>query len=108
MSIELTNDNHDSIINNNNVLIVFSAKWCGPCKRLKPELIYIDDTFDSKMLSFVTVDVDVSSDLAVKYNVSSLPTLVLVKDGTVVETHKGVIPRDKITQLINKHLLVDP
>ena len=108
MSVILTNDNHDSIINNNNVLIVFSAKWCGPCKRLKPELKYVEDNSDSKVIIFATVDVDVSSDIAVKYNVSSLPTLVLVKDGTVVETYKGVLPRDKITQFINKHLDIDP
>ena len=108
MPIELINDNHDYIINNNNVLIVFSAKWCGPCKRLKPELKYVEDNFDSKLITIAIVDVDVSSDIAVKYNVSSLPTLVLVKDGTVVETYKGVMPRDKITQLINNHLLVDP
>ena len=106
MSVILTADNHDSIINNNNVLIVFSAKWCGPCKRLKPELKYVEDNFDSKMITFTTVDVDMSSDIAVKYNVSSLPTLVLVKDGTVVETHKGVMPRDKIIKLINDNINV--
>ena len=108
MSVILTSDNHDSIINNNNVLIVFSAKWCGPCRRLKPELKYVEKKCDSKIIKFATVDVDVSSEIAVKYKVSSLPTLVLVKDGTVVSTHNGVMPRDKITKLLTDHLDINP
>lgn len=105
MPIDLTNDNYDSTINDNNVLILFSAKWCGPCKRMKPDFISIEETIDSKKLIFAIVDVDVSSNIAVKHNVSCLPTLVLVKNGIDIVSHKGSIPKTNILELINNNIV---
>lgn len=100
MPVILTAENYDSIINNNIVLIDFSAKWCGPCRRLEPEFNAAEKTIDTKNVIFAVVDVDVSSDIAVKFNISSLPTLVLTDNGTVLASHKGVILREKIKKLV--------
>lgn len=104
MPIVLTNDNYDSIVNGNTVLIVFSANWCGPCKRMKPEFLAVEEIVDSKKLIFAIVDVDVSSDIAIKYNVSNLPTLVLINNRDIVASHKGTMTRTKILELINNNI----
>ena len=104
MPVDLTISNHDTVINGNNVLIIFSAKWCAPCKRMKPDFINVEENTDAKKLTFAIVDVDISSDIAVKYNVSNLPTLVLIKNGNVIETRKGVMTQSKIVELIDNNL----
>lgn len=102
--VNINSKNIDTILNDNNVIIEFSANWCGPCKRMKPEFIKAQQNYDAKYIQFGIVDVDESNDIAIKYNISSLPTVILLKNGDVVATNKGGMSSQNIIKFIDTHL----
>lgn len=85
------------------VLVEFWATWCGPCKRMKPVVDEIAKDFEGKIKT-VKVDIDAEPELASKFNVNGVPTLLLFKDGRVVTTLSGVIAKKSLTEQIN-HVL---
>ncbi|MCQ2526603.1 MAG: thioredoxin [Lachnospiraceae bacterium] len=84
-------------------LIDFSAAWCGPCKMLAPVLEDVSDELSDKV-AFYNVDVDECPELAESYGVSSIPALVLLKDGEKVDTKVGFAPKDIILSYIKGQL----
>lgn len=82
------------------VLVDFGAVWCGPCQMLSP--IIDEISTDLKELKIVKVDVDSESELASKYNVSSIPTVVIFKDGQIVETIIGFRQKSDYLAVLNK------
>lgn len=83
------------------VLVDFHATWCGPCRMLDPVL---DELIkDNSELKLVKVDVDESRELASQYQVMSVPTLILFKDGQVVDTQNGFLPKEMLEAWIQKH-----
>lgn len=90
----------DAIIaENKNVLVDFYATWCGPCKMLAPVFEEVDPTYDD--VTFVKVNVDECGELAVRYGVSVIPTLIVIKDGEVVSTTKGYMDADALRAFID-------
>ncbi len=77
------------------VLLDFYADWCGPCKMLSPVLSEIADEY-ADVLKVAKVNVDDEPELAMKFKVSSIPMLVLFKDGRIVSTSVGYRPKDEI------------
>ena len=77
------------------VLLDFWASWCGPCKMLSPVLSEIADEY-ADVLRVAKVNVDDEPELAMKFKVSSIPMLVLFKDGRIVSTSVGYRPKDEI------------
>jgi len=82
-------------------IIRFTASWCGPCKMLAP--IFGEVQNEVSGVSFETVDVDTNKDRATQYSVSSVPTVVIEKDGQVVNRFSGVKPKNAIISLINQY-----
>ena len=99
--IELTKDNFDKEIVecNQPILIDFWANWCVPCKMLSPVVDEIAE--ENTNIKVCKVNVDKEPELADAFNVSSIPMLAVVKDKKVVDVSVGVIPKEKILQLIN-------
>ena len=77
------------------VLLDFWASWCGPCKMLSPVLSEIADEY-ADVLKVAKVNVDDEPELAMKFKVSSIPMLVLFKNGKIISTSVGYRPKDEI------------
>ena len=84
------------------VLADFWAAWCGPCKMIAPVLEEIDSEMSDKV-KIVKLDVDENQETAGKFGVMSIPTLLLFKDGEIVEQIVGFQPKEALVELINKH-----
>jgi thioredoxin 1 len=81
------------------VLVDFYADWCGPCKMLAPILDKISTEVDDNV-KIAKVNVDVSSALAAKFSVMSIPTLIVFKDGKVTTTRVGFTSEKSIMDLL--------
>ncbi|CAM4263244.1 thioredoxin [Erysipelothrix inopinata] len=81
------------------VLVDFYADWCGPCKMISPILAELSETLDGKA-KIVKVDVDAEGELAQRFDVMSIPTLVLFKDGKPVDRKTGFMPKPELEKFI--------
>ncbi|GAA0070692.1 thioredoxin [Clostridium sardiniense] len=84
------------------VLVDFFATWCGPCKMIAPVLEELETEMED--VKFVKIDVDESPEVANKYQIQSIPTLKVFKDGKDVDMVVGFLPKDQIKALIEKHI----
>ncbi|WP_312857795.1 thioredoxin [Bacillus haikouensis] len=105
MFMAITNATDQNFVNETNsglVLADFWAPWCGPCKMIAPVLEELDSEMGDKV-KIVKVDVDENQETAGKYGVMSIPTLVVLKDGEVVDKVIGFQPKEALAELLNKH-----
>jgi len=100
--IHATDQNFEENIKEGLVLVDFWAPWCGPCKMIAPVLEELDGEITGKA-SIVKVDVDDNQETAGKYGIMSIPTLVLFKDGEIVDKVVGFKPKEALAELIAKH-----
>lgn len=77
------------------VLVDFFATWCGPCKMLGPELEKVATALSGKV-TIIKVDVDQENDLAMKYGIMSVPTMILFKQGEAVQQLQGFQPAQQL------------
>lgn len=82
------------------VLVDFWANWCGPCKMLTPILEQIDGE-NNGSFKILKVDIDAEPNLAQKFGVMSIPTLIVFKNGQIANKSVGLIPKEKVLSLIN-------
>ncbi len=85
------------------VLVDFWAAWCGPCKAIAPTLEELAGEMAGRAV-IAKVDVDESGDTSNRFGIRSIPTLMVFKDGRVVDQMIGAAPKDQIRRLIEKHL----
>ena len=94
-AIEIKSDNFESeIIGSNGVSVVdFGATWCGPCKALAPVIDELAGEYADKGVKIGKCDVDEAADLASKFGIMSVPTIIFFKDGEKVDTLMGNQPK---------------
>lgn len=91
------------VLKENGVVVVdFWATWCGPCKMIAPVIEELAS--DMKDVKFVKVDVDKNPSVANQYRIASIPTIMMFRDGKVVDTVVGFRPKSDIENTIKKHL----
>ena len=92
--------NFDTIINSEKpVLIDFFATWCGPCKMLAPILKEVKDKLGDR-ISIIKIDVDKNQQIASKYQVRGVPTMILYQEGKQLWRQSGVLTKDEIIRVI--------
>ena len=82
------------------VLVDFYATWCGPCKMLAPILEEVDEKGEAGDLLIVKVDVDEASDIAMKFGIQSIPTLILFENGKAVKSQLGYMPKPQLLNFL--------
>lgn len=99
---EITATNLDSVLNNPKpVLVDFWALWCGPCRMVSP----VVDEVATDMADVIAVakcNVDENEELALKYGVMSIPTLIIFRDGAEVGRLVGALPKEKLVEEIKR------
>ncbi|PLY08249.1 MAG: thioredoxin [Arcobacter sp.] len=101
--IELTQDNFDATVKAGISMVDFWAPWCGPCRMLAPVIDELAEEFEGKA-NICKVNTDEEQDLAVKFGVRSIPTIVFVKDGEVVDQMVGAASKQAFADKINSLL----
>lgn len=101
MAIIHANDNNfNEITSQGTVLVDFYADWCGPCKMLAPILEELDN--DRSEIKIVKVNVDEAHDSAKAFGVMSIPTIVLLKNGQIINKKIGLCSKDTLVEMINQ------
>ncbi|RDY28162.1 thioredoxin [Romboutsia weinsteinii] len=99
----LNNNNFESEVENGVVVVDFFATWCGPCKMLAPVFEELGNEMNESA-KFVKVDIDQSMEIARKFMVSTVPTMMIFKDGKQVDTMVGFMPKDSIKAKVEAHI----
>jgi thioredoxin 1 len=98
MISKLEKDNFLEEIGSGEVLVDFFATWCGPCRMMEPILEEIVEELDIKVLQ---VDIDKFQNIAMNYQVMSIPNLILFKDGKPVKQNVGYMPKTNLVNWLN-------
>ena len=93
----------DVLTNNKLVLVDFWAPWCGPCRQLSPTIDQISDEMSSQIDVF-KINIDDNPEIPSKYMVRVIPTMILFKDGQVVDTKVGSLPKSGLKDWIEGNL----
>lgn len=100
MIIKLTSENYEKVISENPIVLIdFFATWCGPCKMLAPVIEELAEE-ELENVAICKVDVDEESELAGKYGIQSIPTIIVVKDGKAVRQAMGYRPKESLINML--------
>lgn len=99
-----TNTNFNELLQDSKLVIVdFWATWCGPCRMISPILDEIEEEMPDK-ITVVKVNVDDADEIAAQYRIMSIPTLLYVKNGQIVDKTVGAMPKAALLDKIKAHL----
>ncbi|MEG0847846.1 MAG: thioredoxin [Niameybacter sp.] len=103
MAFQFTDANfqQEALKSNIPVIIDFYADWCGPCKMMAPIIDELATQYEGKV-KIGKVNTDENRAIASKYNIMSIPTILFIKNGEVVDTTVGALPKQVIEQKINQ------
>ena len=103
VKIDAGNFDTDVLNSDTPVVVDFWAEWCGPCKMIAPSLEEIADEMDGQV-KIAKVNMDENPDLAAKYGIRSIPTLLMFKGGEPVAIQVGAAPKNKLSDWISNEI----
>ena len=105
MAVEITDANFQETVMNSDkpVLLDFWAEWCGPCRMLGPLVDEIHTEYDGKAV-VGKVNVDENPEVAGKYGIRSIPTVLFIKNGEIVDKSVGAVPKATLTEKLDAHM----
>jgi thioredoxin 1 len=99
-----TNTNFSELINDSKLVIVdFWATWCGPCRMISPLLDELEEEM-ADQITVVKVNVDDADEIAAQYRIMSIPTLLFIKNGQIVDKTVGAMPKPALAEKIKANL----
>jgi len=101
--IELTNENFEATTKEGVALVDFWAPWCGPCRMISPVIEELAEEFEGKA-TICKVNTDEQQELSTQFGVRSIPTIVFMKDGEIVDTMVGAASKQAFADKINSLL----
>ena len=97
-------ENFDKLIQSSKpVLVDFYAEWCGPCNMMKPRLLDVAERIGDQA-KIVEVDIDIEKELARRFHIQSVPTLIIFKDGNQRWRQSGIISANALTTVLKNYL----
>ena len=105
MAIEITDANFDEVVlkSDKPVLVDFWAEWCGPCRMVGPIVEELAKDFDGKAV-VGKVNVDVNPNISQNYGIRNIPTLLIFKNGEIVDKQVGAVPKSVLSNKLNAQL----
>lgn len=101
---ELNSENYEKFTTENNLVLVdIWATWCGPCRMVGPIVDQLSVDYQGK-LSVGKLDADANRDIVQELGVRNIPTLLLYKNGEIVDKSVGAASKEKLTEMINSHI----
>jgi thioredoxin 1 len=101
--IELNNDNFDATVGRGVSFVDFWAPWCGPCRMIAPVIEELAQDYEGKA-NICKVNTDEEQELAVKFGVRSIPTILIMKDGEIVDTMIGAASKQAFAEKLDSLL----
>lgn len=105
MALEITDANFEELVlkSDKPVLVDFWAAWCGPCRMLAPIVEELSEEFEGKAI-VGKVDVDTQTKFSGEFGIRNIPTVLIFKDGEMVQRQVGVAPKTTYVNLINENM----
>jgi thioredoxin 1 len=104
-TVEFNDASFDTDVLNSEVpvLVDFWAEWCGPCRQMTPTIDALATEYDGRV-KIGKLNVDSNNGTAARYNIRGIPTILLFKDGRVVDQKVGALPKSELTKMLDSHL----
>jgi thioredoxin 1 len=102
-TVKLNDTNYDEVVSSGLTLVDVFADWCGPCKVISPIIDELSSDYQGQVV-FGKLNVDEAKDKTTELGVRNIPTILIYKDGQIVERNTGAVSKNQLKELIDKHL----